>query len=121
LRVCLRQVSLFLFMWSTTHWGAVGHVTAPELPLENAEPGAHLGREARSGTEGHVAVPEPTSARRRGPEPWDTWQRRSPHWQGGEVQGCRTHGSAGAYLDREARSEANGHVAACGCTPCSLF
>jgi hypothetical protein len=59
-------------MWSTAHWGAVGHVTASELPLENTEPGAHLGREARSGTEGHVAVPELTSVRRRGPGPWDT-------------------------------------------------
>jgi hypothetical protein len=38
------------------------------------------------GAMGHVAVLEPTSARRRGPKPWDTWQRRSSPQPGGEVQ-----------------------------------
>jgi hypothetical protein len=34
---------------------------------------------------GHVAAPEPTSAGRRGPEPWDTWRLRGPPLQGGLV------------------------------------
>jgi hypothetical protein len=69
---------------------------------------------------GHVATPEPSSAVRRGPEPQDTWQHRSPARQRGEVWGCKTHGSTGALLGREARSGAVGHAAACGRTPCSL-
>jgi hypothetical protein len=59
----------------------VGHVAAPELPSQEGgaqshgtrgRAGAHLSKEARSGAEEHVVAPELTSARRRGPEPWDT-------------------------------------------------
>jgi hypothetical protein len=53
--------------------------------------GAHLGREARSGAEEHVAVLELNSARRRG---------------------LGTRGSTGAHLSKEVRSGAVGHVAA---------
>jgi hypothetical protein len=74
--------------------------------------GAHLSREARSGAVGHVAAPEPTSAERRGLEPEDTWQHRSPPQLGGEVQCCWTRGSAGAHLNWEVSSGAVGHVAA---------
>jgi hypothetical protein len=61
---------------------------------------------------GHMAAPELTSARRRGPEPRDTWQHRSSPQQGGEVQTRGTRGSTGAHLIKEARSGAEGHVAA---------
>jgi hypothetical protein len=37
--------------------------------------GAHLSKEARSGTAGHVAAPEPTSAERCGPKLQLIWQR----------------------------------------------
>jgi hypothetical protein len=50
------------------------------------------------GPVGHVAAPEPTLARRRGPEPQDTWQRRSPPQSGGKVRSHRTRGIAGAHL-----------------------
>jgi hypothetical protein len=75
---------------------AMGHVTAPELPSQEGRTRghgtrdstrAHLVKEARSGTEGHVAASELTSARRRGPGPRDTWcegPRRQPEggWMG---------------------------------------
>jgi hypothetical protein len=37
---------------------------------------------------------KPNSVGRRGPELWDTWQRRSPHYQGGEVRSRRACGGA---------------------------
>jgi hypothetical protein len=72
------------------------------------------------GAVGHVAALEPTSARRRGLEPWGVWQYRSPPQLGGEVQSHRTRGSDGAHLTQEARSGVVGHVAARGCTLCYL-
>jgi hypothetical protein len=72
----------------------MGHMAAPELPSQEGRvqshgtrgiTGAHLIREARSGTEGHVAAAELTSARSRGLGPWDTWWRQSPPLQGGVV------------------------------------
>jgi hypothetical protein len=66
--------------------------------------------EARSGAEGHVAASELTSARRRGPRPWDTWQCRSSPRHGDEVRGRGTRGSARAQLSMEVRSGAAGHV-----------
>jgi hypothetical protein len=63
--------------------------------------GAHLDMEARSGAKGHVAAPELTSARRRGPGLQDTWQRQSSPQQGGEVWGHGTRGGVGAHLYRE--------------------
>jgi hypothetical protein len=54
--------------------------------------GAHLGKEARSGAEEHVAPPELSS-------------------QGGRAQSHGTCGSAGAHLGREARSGAEEHMA----------
>jgi hypothetical protein len=82
--------------WTANHFfihvvhiplGAVGHVAASELPPRRdraqihgtcGSAGAHLGKEERSRAEGHVAAPELTSARRRGPGPRDMWQHRSP-------------------------------------------
>jgi hypothetical protein len=61
---------------------------------------AHLGREARSRVEEHMAASELNSARRRGLGPWDTWQHRSSPQQGGEVRGRGTHGGSGAHLYR---------------------
>jgi hypothetical protein len=54
--------------------------------------GAHLGREARSGAEKHVAAPELSS-------------------QGGRAWSHGTRGGVGAHLGREARSGAEEHVA----------
>jgi hypothetical protein len=62
--------------------GAVGHVTAPELPLQggrawshgtHGSTGAHLDREARSRAKGYVVARELTSVRRHGSGPWDMW------------------------------------------------
>jgi hypothetical protein len=85
-------------------------VTVPELSSRGdrvrchgirGSAGAHLGREARSEAEQHVAAPELNSARRRGPEPRDTWQHRSSPQQGGEVQDRRTRGGSRVHLRRE--------------------
>jgi hypothetical protein len=112
-----------------TESGAMEHVTAPELilarrqglelrdmwqrrssPQQGGEvrghgthgsTGAHLIKEARSEAAGHVAVPELTSSRRRGPELRGTWQRRSSPQQGGEVWGRGTRDGARAHLYRE--------------------
>jgi hypothetical protein len=68
-------------------------------PLEEARPGprgsagAHLGREASSGAEEHVAAPELSS-------------------RGGRARSYETRGSAGAHLSREARSGAEERVTA---------
>jgi hypothetical protein len=52
---------------------------------------SHIGRDARSGAEEHVAAPELNSVRRRGPEP---------------------RGSTRAHLNKEVRFGVVGHVAA---------
>jgi hypothetical protein len=49
---------------------------------------------AEPGAKGHVVALELTSARRRGPGPWDTWWRRSPPLQAGVVQSYSLCGSA---------------------------
>jgi hypothetical protein len=59
-----------------------------------------------------VAASEPTSLGRRGPELRNTWQRRSPPQQGGEVRSYGPRGSTRAHLNKEVRSGAAGHVAA---------
>jgi hypothetical protein len=46
------------------------------------------------------------------PKTWDTWQHRSSPRQGGKVRSRGTHDSAGAQLNKEARSENMGHMAA---------
>jgi hypothetical protein len=108
---------------------AVWYVVAPELSIRGGRArkhgtrgstGAHLVREARSGAEGHMAAPELTLSGKQGLELRDTWQHRSSHQQGGEVQGRGTHGGAKAHLCREVWSEAITYVAARGCTPYSL-
>jgi hypothetical protein len=91
------------------------------MPGPRGSTEAHLGSEARSEAEEHVAALEPTSTGWRSPELRNTWQHRSPPQQEDEVQGCKTRGSTGAHLDREERSGATGYVVACGCTPCYLF
>jgi hypothetical protein len=108
----------------------VRHVVAPELPSQKGKNrsrgtrdnvGAHLSKEARSGAVGHVAAPELTSARGRGPGPWDTWQRRSSPQQGGEVQGHGTCGGTGAHLCREVWFEATDYMTALECMSCFLY
>jgi hypothetical protein len=69
--------------------------------------GAHLSREASFGAIGHVAAPEPTSVGRWGPEPYDTWQHRSP-----PQPSHRTRDSVGAHLSWEAKSGAIWHMTA---------
>jgi hypothetical protein len=63
-------------------------VAAPELSSRggrawshgtHGSTGAHLGREARSEAEEHVATPEPTSTGRCGPKLQLAWQRVDPH------------------------------------------
>jgi hypothetical protein len=82
--------------------GAVGHVAALELPSQegrarshgtHSSTGAHLVKEARFRAEGHVAAPELTSVRRRGPSPRDTWWHRSLPLQGGAVRSYSLRGS----------------------------
>jgi hypothetical protein len=74
--------------------------------------GAHLSREARFEAIGHVAALELTLIERRGSEPYDTWQRRSPPQTGGQVRNHSSRDSAGVHLSWEVRSEAIGHVTA---------
>jgi hypothetical protein len=59
-----------------------------------------------------VAAPESFLVGRQGPEPWDTWQHRSPPEQGGGVQYHGTRGSVRALSSREAGSRAMRHVVA---------
>jgi hypothetical protein len=59
-----------------------------------------------------VAAPESSLVGRQGPEPWDTWQHRSPPEQGGGVRYHGTRGSVGALPSREAGSGAMRHVVA---------
>jgi hypothetical protein len=101
--------------------GAVGHMATPVLPSQEGRArsrgtrgstGAHLSKEVRSRAEGRLAVPELASAKRRGPGSWDTWQRQSSPQQGGEIRDRGTRDSTGAHLIKEARSRAEGHVAA---------
>jgi hypothetical protein len=101
----------------------VGHVAALELPTQESRAlsrgthgsaGAHLSKEERSGAKGHVAAPEFTLVRRRGPGPRDMWQRQSSPQHGGEVQGRGIHGGAGAHLCGEMWSEATAYVATRG-------
>jgi hypothetical protein len=96
-------------------------VVAPELSPQGdrarsyetrGRAGAHFSREVRSGAKGHVAAPNLTSARRRGPVPRDTWQRRSLPRQGREVRSRGTRDHAETHLSRKMRSEAAGHMAA---------
>jgi hypothetical protein len=47
---------------------------------------------------------------RQSPKPWGTWQHRSSHHQGGNVQNWEIRDSDGAHLSKEARSGAGGHV-----------
>jgi hypothetical protein len=97
------------------------HMVAPKLSSRGGRArshgtrgsaGAHIGREARSGAKEHVTVSELNSVRRRGMGPQATWQHRSSAQQGGEVRSHGPHGSTGAHLSEEVRSEAAGHVVA---------
>jgi hypothetical protein len=90
--------------------GAMGHVVAPKPPSqEGRAPNrgtrdstkAYLSKEVRSEAARHVAAPELTSSRRRGPKLRDMWQHRSSSQQGGEVRDRGTRGDAGAHLYRE--------------------
>jgi hypothetical protein len=85
-------------MWSTARWELWGTWQHRISPLGEASPGphgssgAHLGREARSGAEEHVAAPEFSS-------------------RGGRAWSHGTRGSARAHLGREVRSGAEERVA----------
>jgi hypothetical protein len=81
---------------------AVGFVAAPKLPSQE-------GRALSRGTRGSTGAP---LSGRQSPKPWDTWQRRSSHQKGGEVQSHETCDSPGAYLNNEVRFGAEGHMAA---------
>jgi hypothetical protein len=123
---CLKQLGISLFLWSTTRWEPWGTWQHRSSPLGKTRPGprdsveAHLGREARSGAEEHMAAPEFNSARRQGPRPCDTWQHRSSPQQGGKVRDRVTHDGSRVHLCREMWSEATVYMTACGCTSCSL-
>jgi hypothetical protein len=82
-------------------------MAAPELPYQEGRAqshgtcdstGVHLVKEARVGAEGHVAVPELTSARRRGPGLWDTWWHWSPPLQEGVVRSYNLCGSTWMHV-----------------------
>jgi hypothetical protein len=102
LAVCLWQLSISLFLWSTACRGPWDTWQRRSSPFKKAEPGAIR----------HMVAPELTSAKRRGPGLRDTWQHRSSPRQGDEVQGHGTRGITGAHLVKEARSGTEGHVAA---------
>jgi hypothetical protein len=79
-----RAAKLFFIPMAYSVLRAVGHMAAPELSPQEGRVWSREARdsagalpcgEAGSGTEGHVAAPEPTSTRRWGPEPRDRWQR----------------------------------------------
>jgi hypothetical protein len=59
-------------------WDTWWHRSSPQQGGEvwgrgtRGSAGAHLSKEARFRAEGHMVTPELTSARRRGPGPWDT-------------------------------------------------
>jgi hypothetical protein len=77
-------------------WGTWQHRSSPlgeATPVPRGSAGAHLGREARSGAEEHVAAPELSS-------------------RGGRARSHGIRGSVGAHLGREARSGAEERVVA---------
>jgi hypothetical protein len=96
---CLRQLDPSLFLWSTARWGPCGTWQHRSSPLRGTRPGprgnagVHLGREARSGAEKHMAAPKLSS-------------------RGGRARSHGTRGSAGTHLDRGVRSGAEERVAA---------
>jgi hypothetical protein len=103
-------------MWPTAcrDRGTRGSIGAPVSVRQSPEPWAHgsTGTPPQEGRAlGYVAAPELTSARRRGTRARDTWRRRSPPQQGGEVRSHGTRGGAGAHLSKVARSRAAGHMA----------
>jgi hypothetical protein len=57
-----------------------------------------------------MAVSEPISAGRRGPELSNTWRRQSSTQQGDEAPGHEPCGSTRAHLSKEVWSGATGHV-----------
>jgi hypothetical protein len=125
-----RAAKLFFIHVVHSLSGAMGHVTAPELPSQEGRArspgtcdsaGAHLSKETRFGAAGHETALELTSVRRRGPKLKDMWWHWSSPQQGGEVRGHRTRGGSGAHLCREVWSEGTTYVAARGCTSRSLF
>jgi hypothetical protein len=90
-----REVKSFFILVVHSPLGTVGYVATPELSSwggrarshgTRGSARAHLGKEARSEAEEHVAAPELNSARRQGPRSRDTWQHRSPPQQEGKVR-----------------------------------
>jgi hypothetical protein len=96
-----RASGVFLYTWGSRPSESCGlHGNAGALP----------NREAGSRAVGYMAAPEPSQAWRRGPEPQNTWQRHSPLERRGGVQSHGIHCSVGALPNREAESEATGHM-----------
>jgi hypothetical protein len=100
--VCLGQLIVSLFPWSTARRGPLDTWQHQSSPLKKTESEAVR----------HVIAPELTSSRRQGPEPRDTWQHRSSPQQRGEVQGRGTRGGTEAHLCSESRYRAAGHMMA---------
>jgi hypothetical protein len=108
---CLDRPAMFFFMLEARNpQGIAGCVAALEPSRHGGRvrsrwsrggSGALPSREAGSRAMVHVAAPEPSLAGRWGSKPLDTWQGRSPTWQGGRVS-------------------AAGHMAVRGWTPHSL-
>jgi hypothetical protein len=134
--MCLRQLGISLFLWSTARWGrgvrgsivalllgrrCRGHVSVleptsigrrgPELRNTWLHQSSPLG-EAEPGAVRHVATPKPTSVGRRGPELRNAWRHRSLTQRGDEARGHGPLGSTGAHLSKEVRSRVAGHVTA---------
>jgi hypothetical protein len=80
---------------------AMRHVTTLEFPSQD-------GRAPSRGTRGSTRAP---LSGRQSLEPWDTWQHRSSPLKKAETGAGGTHDSAGAHLNKEARSGATRHVA----------
>jgi hypothetical protein len=94
-------------------------VCAPYLPLQHCLTCAPWERASLKCTVGPAvtsfmleAASEPSLVGRRGSEPRDAWQRRSPPQRGGGVQNRGARGSVGALLSGKAGSEATGRAAA---------
>jgi hypothetical protein len=138
---CIERPARLFFMFETRRpQGIVGRVAARSPPRREAGSKAVGYTAHRSPPNGsratiHVAASEPFLSMRQDPEPLDvwciealpagpepsyTWRRQSPSYEGGGIWSLWTHGSLRAHLGWEVGFSTAGHVAAHGCTLCSL-
>jgi hypothetical protein len=138
---CIERPARLFFMFETRRpQGIVGRVAARSPPRREAGSKAIGYTAHRSPPNGsratiHVAASEPFLSMRQDPEPLDvwciealpagpepsyTWRRQSPSYEGGGIWSLWTHGSLRAHLGWEVGFSTAGHVAAHGCTLCSL-